>query len=474
MDSDYSDEEVVENPTFKAAYNLEPLHHNQRLRWDHQVRLIGEKVFDPQIHLCEKCQYPILVYGRMLPCKHVFCLDCAKKYEKLCPRCDSRVVRIEQSALGTVFICTHGAPKHSMNGCRRTYLSKRDLQAHIAHRHSMKASSSGSDRVEEKLVPHHPSQQQQQHHISSTYERHESSRDRDRERDRGERDRDRGDRDRERDSRGESRGGERERSSEQAVYRPIDAPPNINTGHPPPMAPHLQPPPGSTLRLPPPSLQMNALRMSMPPLQQQGPPAATTMESYVTAPMQGMGSAGTGASRTNQNLITVPILDEVDNYSTSRSGRESDRSSYSGAPPPPHPMSGGPPVSYANPPPPHMGMPPPGVPPQGFNPAGLVGVGRVPFSTAPLVQAVAQLAQLASSQQRAAHLAGSLQPQRLNLPPPGGSVPVSSPSRFPHNSQQPFGSSGSPMQHWGNAPPRQGQNQGQRPPSDNSNYRQYY
>ena len=31
-----------------------------------QVKLIGEKVFDPQIHLCEKCQYPILVYGRMV------------------------------------------------------------------------------------------------------------------------------------------------------------------------------------------------------------------------------------------------------------------------------------------------------------------------------------------------------------------------------------------------------------------------
>ena len=30
------------------------------------MRLIGEKVFDPTMHLCEKCQYPILVYGRMV------------------------------------------------------------------------------------------------------------------------------------------------------------------------------------------------------------------------------------------------------------------------------------------------------------------------------------------------------------------------------------------------------------------------
>ena len=415
------------------------------------------------------------------------------------------MVRIEQSALGTVFICTHGAPKHSISGCRRTYLSKRDLQAHIAHRHSIKPpSSSAVDRgvLEEKLPSstHHQSQQQQQqqqqqHHISSTYERHESSRDRDRDRDR-ERDRDRGDRERgdrererERDSRGEPRGaacGERgERTSEQSIYRPLDPPPpSINTGHPPPppIAAHLQqPPPSPAMRHPPPTLQLqhNPLRMAMPPMQQQAPPVATTMESYVTAPLQamGVGVSGAGASRTNQNLITVPIQDEVDTYSTTRGGRESDRSTYGAVP---HSMAShlqsAPPSSYSNPPP-HMGMPPPGVPPQPFNPAGLVGVGRVAFSTAPLVQAVAHLASVthALSQQRA-HMAGNPPPpQRLNLPPPprGSVPPVSTPSRFPHGGQQPFGASSSPMQHWSGAP-RQGQNQGQRPPSDNSNYGQYY
>lgn len=43
--------------------------------------------------------------------------------------------RIEQSALGTVFLCTYGGSKHGSNGCRRTYLSQRDLNAHIGHRH---------------------------------------------------------------------------------------------------------------------------------------------------------------------------------------------------------------------------------------------------------------------------------------------------------------------------------------------------
>lgn len=44
-------------------------------------------------------------------------------------------MRIEQAALGTVFVCTFGGTKHGVSGCHRTYLSQRDLQAHVAHRH---------------------------------------------------------------------------------------------------------------------------------------------------------------------------------------------------------------------------------------------------------------------------------------------------------------------------------------------------
>jgi E3 ubiquitin-protein ligase Hakai len=45
------------------------------------------------------------------------------------------VTHTEQSALGTVYICSYGGAKHGSSGCRRTYLSQRDLQAHIQHRH---------------------------------------------------------------------------------------------------------------------------------------------------------------------------------------------------------------------------------------------------------------------------------------------------------------------------------------------------
>lgn len=66
----------------------------------------------------------------------MFCLTCAKREPlKECPRCNDKVCRVEQSGLGTVFMCTHGGTRYNNKGCRRTYLSQRDLQAHINHRH---------------------------------------------------------------------------------------------------------------------------------------------------------------------------------------------------------------------------------------------------------------------------------------------------------------------------------------------------
>lgn len=88
------------------------------------------------IHCCDQCEKPILIYGRMIPCKHVFCLRCARSEPiKMCPRCKEKVIRVEQSGLGTVFMCTYGGSRYGNTGCRRTYLSQRDLQAHINHRH---------------------------------------------------------------------------------------------------------------------------------------------------------------------------------------------------------------------------------------------------------------------------------------------------------------------------------------------------
>ncbi|KAG8177556.1 hypothetical protein JTE90_015957 [Oedothorax gibbosus] len=123
----------------------EPTHREQKLRWDHKVNLIGEKVIDPLIHCCEKCSLPILNYGRMIPCKHVCCYDCSKKCDKVCPKCEEKVQRIEQTTLGTVFMCNYGGGKHLPGACGRTYLSQRDLQAHMNHRHLKPASLSSNN-----------------------------------------------------------------------------------------------------------------------------------------------------------------------------------------------------------------------------------------------------------------------------------------------------------------------------------------
>lgn len=132
MEADISQ---LEAPTF-TTLNRGPPEPMLRLRWDHRVSLIGEKVLNPMIHCCDKCLKPILIYGRMIPCKHVFCLQCGREEEKACPRCLEPVTRVEQTGLGTVFMCTHGGTRYGHSGCRRTYLSQRDLQAHINHRHT--------------------------------------------------------------------------------------------------------------------------------------------------------------------------------------------------------------------------------------------------------------------------------------------------------------------------------------------------
>nr|CAG4638473.1 EOG090X06V5 [Cyclestheria hislopi] len=124
----------LQAPTF-TTLNRGPPEPMLHLNWNHPVNLIGEKVLNPMIHCCDKCLKPILIYGRLIPCKHVFCLGCGKKEDQQCPRCKEKVIRVEQTGLGNVFMCTHGGTRYGNDGCRRTYLSQRDLQAHINHRH---------------------------------------------------------------------------------------------------------------------------------------------------------------------------------------------------------------------------------------------------------------------------------------------------------------------------------------------------
>jgi len=117
---------------------------DEELDWSHKVLFVGEKVQNPMIHICEKCSLPILVYGRVSPCKHVFCLSCAEKSNNQCPRCEDRIDRIEPAGIGHIFVCTFGGSRNGASGCRRSYLSQRDLIAHIKHRHE-KDGTAGAD-----------------------------------------------------------------------------------------------------------------------------------------------------------------------------------------------------------------------------------------------------------------------------------------------------------------------------------------
>lgn len=43
-----------------------PVHQGKELRWDQRLHLIGRPVLDPLLHICEVCDLPILIYGRMV------------------------------------------------------------------------------------------------------------------------------------------------------------------------------------------------------------------------------------------------------------------------------------------------------------------------------------------------------------------------------------------------------------------------
>jgi hypothetical protein len=47
------------------------------LNWNLNVTNIGHKTDDSVMDYCPLCCLPILIYGRLLPCKHVMCIQCA-------------------------------------------------------------------------------------------------------------------------------------------------------------------------------------------------------------------------------------------------------------------------------------------------------------------------------------------------------------------------------------------------------------
>lgn len=124
---------------------------DEELDWFHKVVFVGEKIQNPMIHVCEQCNLPILIYGRLIHCKHILCYTCAGKANGTCPHCKDRIVRIEPAGIGQIFVCTYGGSSQEISQCRRSYLSQRDLIAHIRHRHEKEGSTIPDSELQQGL-----------------------------------------------------------------------------------------------------------------------------------------------------------------------------------------------------------------------------------------------------------------------------------------------------------------------------------
>uniref|UniRef100_A0A5B6ZLJ0 RING-type E3 ubiquitin transferase n=1 Tax=Davidia involucrata TaxID=16924 RepID=A0A5B6ZLJ0_DAVIN len=87
-------------------------------------RQLGERV-----HFCVRCDFPIAIYGRLSPCDHAFCLDCARS-DSICYLCDERIQKIQTiKMMEGIFIC---AAPH----CLKSFLKKTEFEFHIHETHT--------------------------------------------------------------------------------------------------------------------------------------------------------------------------------------------------------------------------------------------------------------------------------------------------------------------------------------------------
>ncbi|KAK7294632.1 hypothetical protein RJT34_17521 [Clitoria ternatea] len=87
-------------------------------------RQLGERV-----HFCVRCDFPIATYGRLSPCEHAFCLDCARS-DSICYLCDERIQKIQTiKMMEGILIC---AAPH----CLKSFLKKAEFESHIQDTHA--------------------------------------------------------------------------------------------------------------------------------------------------------------------------------------------------------------------------------------------------------------------------------------------------------------------------------------------------
>ncbi|KAJ0714739.1 putative transcription factor interactor and regulator LIM family [Helianthus annuus] len=95
------------------------------------VKTVGQKSSRPlgqRVHMCAQCDFPIAIYGRMIPCEHALCLDCARS-GSTCFLCEERIQKIQTvKMMEGMFLCS--APL-----CLKSFLNKADFKAHVHAHH---------------------------------------------------------------------------------------------------------------------------------------------------------------------------------------------------------------------------------------------------------------------------------------------------------------------------------------------------
>ncbi|KAL1827128.1 hypothetical protein ACET3Z_005540 [Daucus carota] len=96
------------------------------------VKIVGRKSrrqLGERVHICVRCDFPIAIYGRLSPCDHAFCLDCARN-DSVCFLCEERIQKIQTIKLGEgILICA--APQ-----CFKSFLKKDEFDSHIRRNHA--------------------------------------------------------------------------------------------------------------------------------------------------------------------------------------------------------------------------------------------------------------------------------------------------------------------------------------------------
>ncbi|CAD5191021.1 E3 ubiquitin-protein ligase HAKAI homolog [Musa acuminata AAA Group] len=96
------------------------------------VRTVGRRSrrnLGERVHFCVRCDFPIAMYGRLVPCEHAFCLTCARS-DASCCLCNERIQKIQSiKMMEGIFICA--APN-----CLKSFLKQSDFESHIREAHA--------------------------------------------------------------------------------------------------------------------------------------------------------------------------------------------------------------------------------------------------------------------------------------------------------------------------------------------------